>query len=114
MAEHQKLARGPGFLRPPGDAQLIAAEPLRDALDACAALAPLGGENVTTAIGRSFFKAGRFRQDKPLDRGKDLRQMIFQMAQEFFGIVGVRHGRDMLAMTGMESNVASIKYRRAE
>src|SRR5580693_4300692 len=69
MAEHQELSRGPRFLRPPGDAQLIAAELLRDALDVCAALAPFSAENVTAAVGRSLFKARRFREDKPLDRG---------------------------------------------
>jgi hypothetical protein len=103
MSEHQKLARGPGFLRPPGYAQLIAAEFLRDALDVCAALAPFRGENVAAAIGGSLLKAGRFRQDKPLGRRKHLRQTIFQLPQEFFGVVGVRHGRDMLTMTGSGS-----------
>src|SRR5580658_10101055 len=107
MAEHQELSRGPRFLRPPGDAQLIAAELLRDALDVCAALAPFSGENVTAAVGRSLFKARRFREDKPLDRGKHIRQTFFQMPQEFFGVVGVRHGRDMLTMCSSGGNVSA-------
>src|SRR5271168_3226074 len=40
MAEHQKLSRRAGFVRPPGGSQMIATEFLRDAFDACAALAP--------------------------------------------------------------------------
>jgi hypothetical protein len=110
MAEYQKLAGGPRFLRPPSDAQLIAAEFLCDALDVCSALAPLGGENVAAAIGRNLFKTWRFCEDKPLDRGKHLRHTVFQAPQEFLGIASVRHGRDMLTICSSGGNVCASDF----
>jgi len=67
VAEHEKLASRAGFVWP-GDAQMIAAMPLRDALDPQAALAPLGGEQCATAVGGKFFEAGGFREDPAAQR----------------------------------------------
>jgi hypothetical protein len=109
MPEHQELACRPRFWRPPRDAELIATLLLRDAFDDCAAFVPFRGENVTATVGWLFFKAGRLREDKPLESGKHLRKANSQKAQEFFGVVGVGHGRDMLTMTGSGSNGTNIK-----
>lgn len=103
VSEHEKLTRGPRSLRPPGDAKLVATVLLRDPLDGCAAFAPFHGEYVAAAIGGSFFQAGRLRENEPLDRGEHLWQAKFQKTQEFFGMVSIRHSRDMLTMTGSRS-----------
>jgi hypothetical protein len=70
---------------------------------------PFRGKNVTATVSWLFFKAGRLCEDKPLESGKHFRKANFQKAQEFFGIVGVGHGRDMLTMTGSGSNGTNIK-----
>jgi hypothetical protein len=103
VAENEILPSGPRFLRPPSDEELVAAEFLRNALDARAALAPLGSEQVAATVGGNFFEAGRLRPDQLLERGEHLRQARFQDTQEFLGVVSVRHGRDMLATTGLGS-----------
>ncbi len=103
VAEHEELARGPGFLRPPRDAQLVAVPLLRDAFDAGPAVAPFGGEQVAATVGGRFFETGRLCQDEPLKRREHLWQARFQDAQEFLGVVGVRHGWDMLATKSRRS-----------
>ena len=103
VAENEILPSGPRFLRPPGDEELVAAEFLRDALNARAALAPFGCKQAAATVGGSFFETGRFRADEPLERGEHLRQATFQETQEFFGVVYVRHGRDMLTTSGIWS-----------
>ena len=109
MSEHEELACGTRFLRPPRDAELIAAKLLRDSFDACAALLPFRGENVTATVSWLFFEAGRLRKNEPLESGEHLWQASFQKAQEFLGVVDVRHGRDMLTMTGSGSNGTDTK-----
>ena len=109
MSEHEELACGPRFLRPPSDAKLIAANFLDDSFDACAALVPFHGENVTATVSWLFFEAGRLCENEPLESGEHLGQASFQKAQEFLGVVGVRHGRDMLTMTGSGSNGTDTK-----
>jgi hypothetical protein len=100
VAQNEILACGARFLRPPGDAELVAAEFLRNALNARAALAPFGCEQAAATVGGDFFETGRFRQDETLERGKHLGQTKFQEAQELFGVVGLGHSRDMLTTTG--------------
>ena len=109
VAEDEELARGARFLRPPGDAKLVAADSLDDSFDACAAFVPFRSENVAAEVGWLFFETGRFRKDELLERGKHLWQARFQSAQEFIRVIGLGHGRDMLTMTGSRSNGASAK-----
>src|ERR1700730_16934057 len=78
VAENEILRRGPRFFRPPCDAKLVAAEFLRDALDARAALTPFGCEQTAATVGGDFFETGRFPNDEPLKRGEHLRQASFQ------------------------------------
>ena len=113
VAEDEILPCGARFLRPPGDAELVAAEFLRNALNAGAALAPFGCEQAAATVGGAFFKAGRFRQDEALERGKHLGQTKFQEAQELFGVVGLGHSRDMLTTTGSGSKRSQAGRERA-
>jgi hypothetical protein len=112
VAENKILPRGPRLLRPPGDAKLVAAEFLRNALDARAALGPFGCEQAAATVGGDFFETGRFRNDEPLKRGEHLRQASFQETQEFLGVVHVRHGRDMLTTTGPGSKPPQAEMRQ--
>ena len=109
VAENKVLTCGTRFLRPPSDAELVTANFLDNSFDACVAFVPFRGENVAAEVSWLFFEARRFREDKPLKRGKHLRQTRFQSAQEFIRVIGVGHGRDMLTMTGSRSNGASAK-----
>jgi len=105
VAENEILSSGPRFLRPPCDEELVAAEFLGDALDARSALAPFGCEQVAATVGGAFFETGRFSDDELLERGEHLRQASFQETQEFLGVVGFGHSRDMLATTGSGSKL---------
>jgi hypothetical protein len=112
VAENEILPCGPRFLGPPGHAELVAAEFLRNALNERAALAPFGCQQVAATVGGDFFEAGRFSDDELLERGEHLRQASFQETQEFLGEVGVRHGRDMLTTTGSGSKPRWLKSER--
>jgi hypothetical protein len=68
VAENEDLARGLCFVRPPGDAEVIAAMCLWEALDADATLAPFGGDEAATVVGGKFLEAGRFGFDEELQR----------------------------------------------
>jgi len=105
VAENEILPCGPRFLRPPGDAELVAAEFLSNALNARAALTPFGCKQAAATVGGDFFETGRLRDDELLERGEHLRQTSSQETQEFLGVVGVRHGRDMLTTTGSGSKL---------
>ena len=76
---------------------------LREAFDACAALTPFPSEQVAATVGGRFFETGRLGQDELLERREHLWQARFQDAQEFHWVVGVRHGRDMLATKSRRS-----------
>jgi hypothetical protein len=83
---------------------MIAAVLLRDSFDAHAMLGPFFSDEVATAIGSGFLKAGRFRNHEPAQRCEHLRETSLQQAQAFFGERGFLHGADMLTMQDQSSN----------
>ena len=93
-------------MRPPSDAQMIAAMLLRDAFDAGVALAPDCGDDIAATIGGGFFEAGRFGGDKLAEGGEHLRQAWFQLAEKIFGVIRLWHDADMLTMRRGEGNSA--------
>ena len=106
VTENEELSGGAGFVRPPGNAQMVAAMLLRNALDACAAIAPGGGDDFAATIGGGFFKAGRFGRDKLSKGGEHLRQAGLQAPQEILWETRLWHGGDMLTMGRGEGNGA--------
>jgi hypothetical protein len=87
---------------------MIAAMLLRDTLDAHASFAPFFRDEAAAAIGGIFFKAGRFRKNKPAQSGEHLRQARLQAAQELCGEVSIRHGAEMLSTRHDQSNQAKV------
>lgn len=70
VAEDEILARRTMFLRPPGDAEMIAAFALSETLDASAAPAPFGGEDGRATVGGTLFVAGGLRADEAPECGE--------------------------------------------
>jgi hypothetical protein len=85
VTEDEKLTGGAGLVRPPGNAEMIAAKLLGKTLDPRTAPAPFGFEKAATTVSGGFLKARRLGEDKPTESSKHLGQQGFEEIKQFFG-----------------------------
>jgi hypothetical protein len=85
VTEDEELAGGAGLVRPPGNAEMIAAKFLGKTLDPRTAPAPFGFENAATTVRGGFLKARGLDEDKPAESDKHLGQPEFEEIEQFFG-----------------------------
>lgn len=104
MAKNEVLAREPGFCRPPSNAKMSAAFALREALDARATFAPLSSDERSAPVGESLLVTRRLCANQAAEGGQHFGKAGLQEVKKQFGLVRLRHGRDMLTMRAAGSN----------